>query len=96
MFRKFFLILAFIFAVSALDAKLPDLTPKDVTTTENEIMKQHALYHKLSPMLVKRSLLNYLEELDPNKTYFIEPEIHQWLEPSDALVNQILQDYNGK
>ncbi len=57
-------------------------------------MKAHAVYKELSPLLVKRTLQNYLEELDPNKSYFIEPDIQQWLNPSDQLVQQILDDFH--
>lgn len=52
-------------------------------------MKSHASHKQMTPELVKRILNTYLEELDPTKTYFIEPDIHQWLEPSDALVAEL-------
>jgi carboxyl-terminal processing protease len=77
------------------EAKLPELSPQIVTTKIDEIMKAHASHKQLTPLLVKRILQNYLDELDPNKTYFIESNIHQWLEPSDALVEQVLQDYHN-
>lgn len=78
---------------SGLVAKLPDLTPQIVTTKLNEIMKAHATYKNLNAVLVKRALNNYIEELDPNKLYFIEPEIAHWKEPSDELVKRILSDF---
>lgn len=76
------------------EAKLPELTPKSTTAKIDEIMKAHATYKKLTPELIKRTLLNYLNELDPVKTYFIESDIHQWLEPSDQLLDSILSDFN--
>lgn len=90
-----FLILLFFFFVNVqLSAsKPPELTPKNTTEKLDEIMKAHATYKRLTPTLVKRALQNYLELLDPSKTYFIESDIHQWLEPSDALLNQIMQEY---
>lgn len=87
------LIFAFVFSTFTAHAKPSEITPKDVTNRMGEIMKQHATYKQLTPTIVKRTLQNYLEELDPNKSYFIEPDIHQWLEPSDTLVNKILEDY---
>lgn len=57
-------------------------------------MKFHATYKDLNPILIKRILTTYLEELDPNKTYFIESDIQQWTDPSDALVNKVLYDMN--
>lgn len=75
------------------EARPPQLTPQIVNTKINEILKAHASYKVLNEELVKRALQNYLEELDPNKSYFIESDIHQWLYPSDALVAQVLADY---
>lgn len=85
----------FILLIQALQAKLPDLTPQVVNSKINEIMKAHASHKALNPNLVKRTLNNYIEELDPNKIYFIEPEINKWLEPSDILVSKILTDYKN-
>lgn len=73
-----------------VEAKLPEITPKQTTEKIQEIMKSHATYKELTPVLIKRIFTSYLEELDPNKTYFIEPDIQQWLDPSDPLVNKAL------
>jgi len=76
------------------EAKLPELTPKNTTAKINEIMKAHASYKHFTPELIKRTLVNFTEELDPVKTYFIESDIHQWLEPSDEVINKVLNDFN--
>lgn len=86
----FFILLLTVSCVA--DGKLPEITPAETTLKIQEMMKGHASYKELTPTLVKRILLNYLDELDPNKTYFIEPDIHQWLEPSDAMVNKTLEE----
>lgn len=77
-----------------MGAKLPELTPQDVHEKAAEIMKSHAMYRQLNPELMKRVLNNYLEELDPVKIYFIEPEIDQWLNPTPEQLDKILSDYN--
>lgn len=87
----FFALLVFSVHLSAV--KQPDLTPQNTTAKINEIMKAHATHKELTPFLIKRILQNYLENLDPVKTYFIESDIHQWLEPSDQLLEQIQQEY---
>lgn len=93
MLRRF-LLLCFVLALPwVAESKLPDLTPTIVQNKLQEIMKAHATYKQLTPELVKRALQNYLEELDPNKSYFIESDIDQWLNPSDALLQQILEEY---
>ena len=89
MLQKFLLILSLSFSF-LLEAKLPEITPAETTQKIQEMMKGHASYKVLTPFLVKRILTNYLEELDPNKSYFIEPDIHQWLEPSEDLVTLTL------
>lgn len=57
-------------------------------------MLAHASHKTFSPLIVKRTLQNYLEELDPTKTYFIESDIETWLEPSDALIKQFISDFS--
>ncbi len=76
------------------EAKLPDIGPRDVTIKANEIMKAHASHKKLTPLLAQKILNNYLENLDFNKTYFIESDIDEWVNPSDALLQQIVNEYN--
>lgn len=74
--------------------KLPEITPQQTVAKLHEIMKAHASHKTLTPELVQRTLQNYLDELDPAKSYFIETDIHQWLEPSDALLKKILDEFN--
>lgn len=57
-------------------------------------MKMHASHKQLSPLLIKRSLSAYIEELDPNKSYFIEPDIHLWIEPTDPFLEKIYNEVN--
>lgn len=87
------LIFSLLLLTSALSAKLPDITPNDVTSKLNEIMKVHASYKHLNNVLIGRILQNYLEELDPTKTYFIESDIDQWVNPTEALSAKVLTDY---
>lgn len=94
MLKKIFATCIFVLATSFLESKLPELTPKIVTIKMQEIMKAHAKYKNLTPELMKRILLNDIEELDPTKSYFIESDIHEWLEPTDKLLAQMVQDYN--
>lgn len=94
-FRKTLIIAVFCIAPFFIaEGKLPELTPTVVTTKLNEIMKAHASHKTLTPIIIERTLNNYLELLDPNKSYLIETDIDFWLKPSDQLLTQILQDYN--
>lgn len=78
---------------SFLEAKLPDLTPTKTLSTANEMMRLHASQDHMTPDLMKKVINNYLEELDPAKTYFIKPEIDDWLNPSDELLDKAIIDY---
>lgn len=84
--RFFFL---FLLVFSSLFSRLPDLSKKDVTNEFREIMKMHASVKSFSPALVKKMLSNFIDELDPIKSYFIEPDIDTWIHPSDALLARI-------
>ena len=77
------------------EAKLPDIGPQDVTSKVKEIMKAHASHKKLTPALAQRILNNYLENLDVNKTYFVESDITEWIHPSNDLLEQIVEDFNN-
>jgi carboxyl-terminal processing protease len=84
----------FLLCLANLSAKLPDIGPQDVKEKVGEIMKMHASFKKVDPVVVKRSLNNFLDELDPTKTYFIESDIKTWIDPSDELVKKIENDFD--
>lgn len=86
-------IISLVFAISTLQAKQPELTPPVVQEKLKEMMQMHALYKQYTPELVKRTLQNYLDLLDPTKTYFIESEIDPWLNPTEDQLKQILSQF---
>lgn len=94
MIKKFIFLLLFFATPWLVDAKLPEINAQQATAKIHEIMRSHATHKQLSPLLVKRILQNYLEVLDPAKSYLIESDIQQWLEPSDELTNKILTEFN--
>jgi len=73
-------------------AKPPSLTPLDTKNKIHEILKAHVSYQKLSEEIIQRAFLNYLDEIDPLKTYFLENEVLEWTSPSDQLLQQTLQN----
>jgi len=95
MFKKLMMTCFLLIAPSIGMTKLPELNPKKVSVKMQEIMKAHAKYKKLSAELIKKILSNYLEELDPVKSYFIESDINEWENPSDHLLIKVLADYNN-
>jgi len=91
MFRK--IIFLFLLTINTLClAKPPSLTPQDTKNKIQEILKAHVSYQKLSEEIIQRAFVNYLDEIDPLKTYFLEGEILEWTASSDQLLQQTLQN----
>ncbi len=94
--RKIILTFIFLLQILSIEAKLPDLDRAKTLKKTDEILKAHATYHELTPELMQRTLNNYLEELDPTKTYFIEPDIQEWTNASPASLEKILNEFKNK
>ncbi|MFI5334295.1 MAG: S41 family peptidase [Chlamydiales bacterium] len=93
MLFRLILPLFFLFFSPLAAAKPPALSPKDTRTKLEEILKVHVSYQHLTPEIVQRAIENYVEEVDPAKTYFIEPEIVSWMHPSEELLLKTLDGY---
>lgn len=72
------------------------LTPRNAKSKILEICRSHVNYHHLDRRVwAERALANYLEELDPLKSYLTEDEVHAYLHPSEELIDRILKDFDG-
>jgi carboxyl-terminal processing protease len=94
MIRRSLFLFLFIF-IAICEGKPPQLSPRDVKTKVEEILKAHVCHKALTPELIKRSLQNFLEELDPTKTYFIEGEIADWTNPSETTLQRGLLGFKN-
>ncbi len=94
MLRRFLFVLITVLMPLAFAAKLPEIDSQGVKRKLNEIMQAHAMVKQLDPTIVKRALNNYLELLDPSKTYFIKSDIQQWVDPNDQMIQEVLKDYD--
>lgn len=93
-YRLFMLIrVILILFISTAYASLPELTNKDVRTKANQILKAHVNYHSMNKELIKRAFVNFIDELDPSKTYFIEKDIKTWSMASNDLIASSLEQY---
>ena len=90
--RSLFLLL-FLLSATLGEAKLPEITPKDVKVKIEETLRAHASHKSLSPQLMERTLQNYLDELDPTKTYFLAPELEVWTKPSEETLKRALDAF---
>lgn len=79
--------------VCVCEGKPPQLTPRDVTAKVDEILKAHVCHKALTADLMNRTLQNFLEELDPTKTYLLEGEVSQWTHPSEETLQRALSGF---
>ncbi len=73
---------------------LPDLTPSQSIQISSALIEAHFQQKTFDKLLAKRCLKLFLEELDPLKTYFVKEEIEHILNPSNALLERVLEEYN--
>lgn len=92
MLRRWITMLLIFFTFNCF-CDLPQLTPKEVNNKIQEILKEHVTYKSLNSQLIERILRNFIEELDPSKTYFIESDIQEWLYPSEELKDKFLEGF---
>ena len=86
------LIFVFLLALCAAGfAKPPSINSRDTCHKIDEILKAHVSYQKLTTEIVQRAFLNFLDELDPAKTYFLEKEVEVWTHASPALLSSTLE-----
>lgn len=92
MLKKMLFILFILTAILG-ESKQPQLSPKDVKSKIEEILKAHVYHKTLNSELMERALQNFLEELDPTKTYFIRQEIEKWTRPSSEILQIMLEGF---
>lgn len=93
--RLLFFILSTFLISFLLESKQPEINANDVLKKTHEILKAHAVHKEISPLIMERTLKNYIHNLDPIKNYFLEKEIKEWNSPSTESINQIIVDYNA-
>ncbi len=93
--RKLF-VSSLLLITCTLTAKPPQINSKDAKKKIEEILKAHVSHKTFHSEIIKRSLANFIEELDPSKTYFIENEALTWNTPSSDLLDSIEKDFKSE
>lgn len=88
------ILILLIISTQWLLAKPPSLSPRDAKGEIEEILRSHVSYQKLTPDLIQRAIANFVDELDPGKTYFIESDLEAWLHPDADLLSTTLEQYH--
>jgi carboxyl-terminal processing protease len=71
----------------------PSITPQDVKSKAEEIFRAHARFKDFDSEIAKRTLVNYLNELDPLRCYLTLSDIGTYTDPSDDLILKIVEGY---
>jgi len=88
MFVRFIALALLCFLSSLQAAKPPQLSSRDTRIKIEEILKAHVSHHELTTELIARAFQNYLEELDPGKTYLLKSETEKWTNPDPELLEE--------
>lgn len=76
------------FSLPLFAIKPPELSPRDARKKIDEILKAHVNHHQLTEELIQRSFCNFLDEVDPSKTYLLANEVAVWTDASDSLLEK--------
>lgn len=74
----------------------PNLSSKQSKAKIQEILRSHIKHNSFDVEIARRSLANFIDEVDPFKLYFIKSEVMDWVEPSDQLLNKVVSDFKGE
>jgi len=83
----------FVSFLTLAEAKPPELTPHTTHKKAEEIFKNHVSHKELNQEIASRALKNYLEELDPTKTYFLASEVASWENPQGELLDSLISAF---
>ncbi len=71
----------------------PNISPYEAHSKSEEIFKAHARHKEFNQEIACRTLINYLEELDPIKCYLTKEEMLVYLNPTPELSTRIVEEY---
>ncbi|MBI3211069.1 MAG: PDZ domain-containing protein [Simkania negevensis] len=75
-----------------LEAKPPDLTPHTTRKKTEEIFKAHVSHKDWTSEIMRRTIENFLQEIDPIKSYLTENQIIKWKEPTPQLLDEAIKE----
>lgn len=85
-------LLLVIFPVLA-HGKVADLQPIDVHSKINEFLYNHIYQKRLSKDIMRRAIGNYIDHLDPMKSYFTKEDLKIWIDPTEEYLEQTLSAF---
>jgi carboxyl-terminal processing protease len=72
----------------------PKLTAHDTFEKAEEILKVHAKYKKIDPMVMARVFKIFIEKIDPLKVYLFQSEVDMYENPTESFLKTATEDYH--
>lgn len=69
------------------------LKKEDVKKIMQQIFDQHVDQKRISGKLIRKSLKVYIDQFDPDRTYFLEAEVQPFLNPSASGLDTYVKEY---
>jgi carboxyl-terminal processing protease len=88
----FFIVAAF--RVCAAE-EVPLLKHANVRQVMNQLFVYHVDKNKMDEELMARAFQLYLQQLDPEKVYFLQGEINPYIHPSKELLSRSVEEFNN-
>lgn len=73
--------------------KKPSIAVSSIRNNMEEMLHYHVEHKEFNELLAKRSLRIYIEQFDSNKNYLLFDEISAYLNPSQELLAQMVEEY---
>jgi len=93
--RIIFCTLCIISNLLQIEAKPAEIDRFDVTSKMHEIMKIHASFKKMTPMIAQRGLETYIDTFDPMHCYFLEGEVTSFQDMDEKDLEAIVRDFEA-
>ena len=91
----FTFIVVFLLSIGSLHASPTELTSECVVRKAHEMMLQHPVFKEMNSVLGKRMLQTYCENMDYFKTYLLQEEIQEYIEPSEDFLNRVTTSFES-
>ena len=96
MWARLFLFIFICLASTFSDLKATDqLAIKEIPTIMQQIFDQHISQREISPDVIKKSYLSYINQFDPYRIYLLESEVYPFQQISNAAASKAVEEYRN-
>ena len=88
--------LIFLFFCFCAFSEEPLLKESDIHEVMDQIFRRHVARNEVSLLLIKGSVKNYIEQADPDRTYFLSDEVSPYSNLSDQATLELMEQYQKR